>query len=443
VQVCDFIPQDIVNPTTVARASATVAATMVAGSTPVPSTLTYFNLGLAWQRVHSGQVLGYRLKCNAVNIAYCVIQVKPPLTGYLSFHFAIDTLPANAYAGSGGSGFCDRTNVSCFYSWSTLAGSVLRDIFIYCANVDNSTAVGRACPSDVWLTAAVTVQSSIDCPCVNINATRTAAVPVTPSLTAAAVIPTYPVVATATALPIYTPPTPLPATAVVNTTLTRTAQAATFLTQTALANQRNLTTTAAASQNTATSVARTATAGAYNSYNQTATSIILNRAATAAAGVTQTAVAAATATMALYIQQTALVARTAEAVITATRAAAIDNSAVTDGRDPFIVYQVTDKLTQSMSVYSALVAVKNLATAFTDGLASTPCNGLPDAVDGSSLLGGWSLVGMAPALCVVRTWFASQTSLFPYVRVILSALMALFMLRVVFGFFLGWGKRSN
>jgi hypothetical protein len=442
VQVCDFIPV-VSNPTTVARASATIVSTAITGSTPVPNVLTYYNLGAAWQKVHAGQVLGYRLKCTAANVAYCVIQIKPPLQGYLSMRFAVQTLPVNASAGGGGSLTCAQNDGFCYFTWGSLATSSLRDIFIYCSALDNYPAVRRSCPADVWLSSAVQVVSSINCPCVNINATRTAAVPVTPSLTAAAVRPTFAVVPTATPLPVYTPPTPLPATAAVNTTLTRTAQAAIFLTQTALADRRILTTTAAAAQNTATSAARTATSGSYNSYNQTATAIILHRVATAAAGVTQTSVAAATATMALYVQQTALAARTIQAQITATRAAVIDDGSAIDGRDPSIVYQVTDKLAESMSVFAALGAVKDLGFAFTDGLKSTPCSGLPAAVDGASLSGGWSLVGMAPALCVVRAWFAAQTSLFPYVRVILSALMVLFMLRAVFGFFMGSDKKSE
>lgn len=439
IQVCDFIPV-VSNPTTVARASATVVPTAITGSTPVPNVLTYYNLGAAWQKVHAGQVLGYRLKCTAVNAAYCVIQIKQLLQGFNSYHFTVGYLDPRAVDGWGGTGTCDET---CYMSWLLMAGSAYSDVYIYCSKSDTNTATRRQCPNDIWLSSAVQVVSSINCPCVNVNASRTAAVPVTPSLTAAAVRPTFVIVPTATPLPVYTPPTPLPATAAVNTTLTRTSQAAIFATQTALADRRNLTTTAAAAQNTATSVARTATSSSYNSYNQTATAIILHRAATAAAGVTQTAVAAATATMALYVQQTALAAGTIQARITATRAAIIDDGSAIDGRDPSIVYRVTDKLTESMSVFAALGAVKDLGFAFSDGLKSTPCSGFPTAVDGASLSGGWSLVGMAPALCAVRAWFAAQTSLFPYVRVILSALMVLFMLRAVFGFFMGSDKKSE
>jgi hypothetical protein len=442
VQVCDYIPINVDNPTQVARASATVVKTAITGSTPVPAGLQYYNLGSNWAKVLNGQVLGYRLRCNAANIAYCVIQIKPPLTGYNQFRQSV-YLPFSPQTGGGGNATCANLDGGCYHQWVHLAGSISQDLYIWCSTQENFPAVGRVCPVDVWPSVAVSVVSSIACPCVNINATRTAAVPVTPSLTAAAVIPTFQVVPTATPLPVYVPPTPLPATAVVNTTNTRTAQAAIFLTQTALADRRILTTTAAAAQNTATSAARTATSGAYSRYNQTATAIILHRAATAAAGVTQTSVAAATATMALYVQQTALAAGTIQAQITATRAAVIDDGSAIDGRDPSIVYQVADKLTESMSVFAALGAVKDLGFAFTDGLSSTPCSGLPSSIDGASLSGGWSLVGMAPALCTVRAWFAAQSSLFPYVRAILSALMVLFMLRAVFGFFTRSSKNSE
>jgi hypothetical protein len=147
--------------------------------------------------------------------------------------------------------------------------------------------------------------------------------------------------------------------------------------------------------------------------------------------------------MALYVQQTALAARTTQAQITATRAAIIDDGSAIDGRDPGVIFQVADKLTESSSVFTALGALKDLGFAFTDGLKSTPCSGFPSSVDGASLSGGWSLAGMAPALCAVRAWFADQTSLFPYVRVILSALMVLFMLRAVFGFFTGTSSKSE
>lgn len=436
IQVCDYIPQDVSDPTVVARASATIAATAIPATTPVNSALSYFNLGTNWQKVHNGLVLGYRLHCSAINRAYCVVQIKSPLSGYISWKFERGVLPAGAYLGYGMGASCGSLDGGCYYSWSALGASATEDVFIYCTVLDYSASTGRICPLDVWLSSAVQVVSSISCPCVNFAATRTAGVGVTPTITVRPVIPTYQVVATATPLVQVVTNTPVATAAVADGAATKTVKAIISNNQTATMVSRYLTATAYVANTNNTTVARTSTAAAYINYNGTATALVQFQAGTATARIAQTAVAAATATQSLYLAQTAQAAGTAQAQITATRAVLIDNGNATDGRDPAIVYQVTDKLTSSMSVFGALSSLKSLGLAFTDGLVSTPCNGLPSSIDGASLSGGWSLSGMAPALCAVRVWLAAQTTALPYVRVLISALMVLFMLRVVMRFFM-------
>jgi len=437
IKVCDYVALDISNPTVVARASATVIPTAITAATAVPANLSYYSLGASWQKVHQGLVSGYRLHCNAVNLSYCVIKILPPLSGYISWKFATGQLPPTYFTGFGGmSSACGNLDGVCYYSWQfPLGAASYDDVYIYCTFYDYSQQTGRICPADINLSSAITVVSSIACPCVNLNATRTAAVPVSPTITSAAIVPTIKPVLTSTTIPTYIAPTALPATAAVNTTLTRTSQAAIFLTQTALAYNRAATLTAAISQQNQTAIAGTATRNAYVNAIASATAVMLNQYGTATARIAQTAVAAATSTQSLLLAQTAQAATTAQALLTSTRVVAIDNGGVTDGRDPAIVYGVTDKLIQTMSIFDALNSLKDLGTAFTDGMANSPCNGLPQSIDGVSLSGGWSFSGMAPALCAVRQWLEAQSTGIPYLRILISALIVLFIFRSVNDYF--------
>jgi hypothetical protein len=442
VKVCDFIPQNITNPTTIAQASATRVPTVLIPATPSAGSLTYYGMNSLWDKVGQGQVLGYRLHCGAVDRSYCVVKIVPPSFGSAMPTFAVGKMPASAESGIGGSlSACASAYSQCYYSWNTLNAKASEDIFIYCTVLSYNKTLGRVCPSNVFVTSAVVVGAPVPCPCVNFAATRTAGMPVTPSITLVPTRPTVFVVASATALPALATNTLLPTPAPSAPATTKTQAAIIYAAQTATAGARVLTTTAYSGNTTSTSVAKTATAGAYIDYAATATAGALYQNATSVIRTTQTVAAAATATQALYLAQTALVANTAVVAATAARATVVDINTAMMGRDPASVFGVSDQVSSSMSAFSAIAVLKNLFTAFTDGLMSSPCNGLPSSIDGLSLSGGWHFTGMAAAMCAIRQWLSTFT-ISVYLRALFAALIVLAMFQVVLRFFVARSANS-